>query len=220
MLIDRSNNAIHDSINVPVLANIPPSVRRVLDLGCGTGALGRELKRRQSVEVIGITKSADEAAVAEKNLDRVLVQDLETFELDQLDRFDCVVCSHVLGYLDHPRNLLRSVRAVLAPAGILVVAIPNVLFWRQRWHFLRGKFRYTVGGVMDSTYRRFFDWESAQMLLPSAGYSVVSAEVDGGFPGSRRLAFRRLLDRLALKVSPGLFAWQFVIVGKPNETQA
>ena len=52
---------IYGSANPAVLARVPGGVRRVLDVGCGDGTLGAELRRRGVPEVWGITHSADEA---------------------------------------------------------------------------------------------------------------------------------------------------------------
>jgi SAM-dependent methyltransferase len=204
----------YSSLNRPVLAAIPTSARRILDLGCGTGELGRAIKARQSAQVVGVTYSSAEAARAQDVLDQVLEVDLNRFETPDLEPFDCIVCSHVLEHLAWPEEVLRHLRPLLAPAGRLVVALPNIVVWRQRLRLLFGEFRYTDGGLMDRTHFRFFDWESARKLVADAGYRIVDAAADGGFPLARFLPGGRLLSRAALGISPGLFGWQFVIVAE------
>ncbi len=70
---------------------------------------------------------------------------------------------------------------------------------------------------MDHTHYRFFDWATAQELLTESGYSIIDAAAVGSFPFSRVL-FRigEMLDRVALKLFPGLFGFQFVFVCQPN----
>lgn len=211
--IPEGEKLLYGAVNEPVLAAVPLAARRILDIGCGTGSLGRRLKDRQKAEVIGLTYSKAEAATASGYLDRVVVRDLNEFEPDDLGEFDCVVCSHVLEHLNWPDRFLRSARPLLAVGGKLVVALPNALAWRQRLAFAAGRFRYTDGGLMDRTHFRFFDWHSAQALVNGAGYLVVSACGEGVFPLSRFLpGLGRVLDRAAVRVAPGLFSWQFVIV--------
>jgi hypothetical protein len=66
---------------------------------------------------------------------------------------------------------------------------------------------------MDRTHFRFFDWTSARALVASAGFREISAYADGGFPLARYLpGAGRLLSHAALRMAPGLFGWQFVIV--------
>lgn len=207
----------YGALNRPLLAAIATSSRRILDVGCGTGSLGRELKTRQTAEVIGVTYSSREAEMARQHLDRVVVADLNTFNLLRLGRFDSVICSHILEHLYWPEQVLRGVVHLLEPeGGRLFVALPNALHWRQRVRFLLGSFRYTDGGLMDRTHFRFFDWASARALIASAGCREISAFADGGFPLARYLpGAGRLLSRAALRLAPGLFGWQFVIVAEP-----
>jgi SAM-dependent methyltransferase len=209
----KAEGLTYGAVNGDVLARVPGGARRVLDVGCGTGELGRVVKQRLGCELVGLTHSRAEAEAATAHLDRVLVCDLNEFEPDGLGRFDCVICSHVLEHLYRPERLLRALGQNLAPGGVLVVALPNVLHWRQRLEFLRGRFRYEDGGLMDRTHYRFYDWATARALLAEGGFEVVGAEACGGFPLSRyAAALGRRLDRAALRVSPGMFGTQFVFV--------
>ena len=187
-------------------------------MGCGSGTLGRKIKEKMDCRVVGLTYSEAEAALAAPHLDEVLVCDLNSFEPPESERFDCIICSHVLEHLFQPAEALKRLRRALSPDGTLIVALPNVLYWRQRLEFLRGSFKYTDGGLMDRTHYRFFDWSAAQELLTESGYRVVEAVADGGFPLSRLLsrAGGASVNRAALKISPGLFGFQFVFVCRPD----
>lgn len=208
---------LYGAANLPVLEHVPEAARSVLDLGCGTGALGRELKRRRGCRVTGVTHSGEEAGLAAEHLDEVVVGDLNEFDPAGLGRFDCVVCSHVLEHLYRPERLLRALAPCLAAGGLLVVALPNVLHWRQRLEFCRGRFEYTQGGLMDETHYRFYDWATARALLTRSGYELTRRRACGGFPLSRHLAaVGRGLDRAALRLAPGLFGAQFILVARPQ----
>lgn len=54
---------------------VPRTAARILDLGCGTGTMGRALKSRQPCEVVGVTSNQEEADLAATDLDRVEVAD-------------------------------------------------------------------------------------------------------------------------------------------------
>lgn len=210
---------IYEALNQPVLARVPETARRVLDIGCGTGALGHDIKQRLGCELVGVTHSEAEAERAATRLDRVLVQDLNDFDPAALGEFQCVICSHVLEHLYRPERLLKSLRGNLSRAGVLIVALPNILHWRQRLEFLRGSFKYTDGGLMDRTHFRFYDWTTAHALLEESGYVVLESEACGGFPLSRFMSrLGRGLDRAALRLSPGMFGAQFVMVCRPAQT--
>lgn len=204
----------YGSVNPGVLSRIPSASRRILDVGCGTGVLGSALKSGDAARyVAGITHSGREAQRAGEVLDHVLVADLETCGFRELGAFDCVICSHVLEHLRNPAEVLKRLRAVLAPGGIILIALPNALYWRQRLQFLIGRFRYTEGGLMDNTHVVFFDWATAQRLVADAGLHVASCAAEGGFPGSRFLgAAGSALDKVSLRFAPGLMGTQFVLV--------
>jgi SAM-dependent methyltransferase len=206
---------VYGAVNQRVFDRIPRSSQRVLDIGCGDGALGQALKARQQVTVTGVTFSPEEASIAAAKLDRVVCADLETAELRHLGTFDCVVASHVLEHVRDPAAVLSRAKETLEPGGVLLIALPNALHYRQRLEFVAGRFRYTEGGIMDRTHYRFFDWDTARGLVNDAGLELTSAEADGGFPGSRFLGpARRPLDALATRHLPALLGTQFVLMSR------
>jgi SAM-dependent methyltransferase len=207
---------IYRSINKPVLDSIPLTAIRVLDIGCGAGDLGFAIKKRQKCFVTGITFSGKEADMAKNLLDKVFIANLNAYEVRSLGRFDCIVCCHVLEHLTHPEQLLSALaRDCLTPDGFLIVALPNVLYWKSRLQFLCGRFRYTEGGIMDRTHVRFYDWTSAFELLDSSGLTVVKRKSEGLLPMSRMMGpLGGPMNRAALSLFPGLFGWQFVLCGQ------
>jgi SAM-dependent methyltransferase len=209
---------VYGSVNRAVFDRIPATSVSVLDVGCGDGKLGAALKARAPCVVTGITSSEEEARLAKSALDAVLLADLDSADLTSLGHFAIIVCSHVLEHLRDPASLLKRLRPHLALGGRLLVALPNPLVWRQRLEFLAGRFRYTRGGIMDSTHLKFFDWTTAGELIEGAGYSVVDAVAEGGWPGSRFLPsrLRTAVDRWATTRGPGLFGVQFVIEARAS----
>lgn len=211
---------IYAAVNEPVLERIPESASRMLDIGCGSGTLGERIKKKRSCEVVGVTYSPEEARLAQQCIDQVIVGDLNDFDPQPLGTFDCIVCSHVLEHLYQPQKVLERLRGSLTAGGVLIVALPNLLIWKQRLVFLRGRFRYADSGLLDRTHFRFFDWQTAYDLVRDAGYQVTERVTVGYFPlpGLRRrlpgLAAR--IDRKAVALAPGLFGEQFILVGQPK----
>ncbi len=173
--------------------------------------------------VDGVTLSIEEAEVARPYCANIYRHDLESGlpsgSIEQ--RYDAVICSHVLEHIVDPDRLLSDVRSCLAPSGILIVALPNLLIWRSRIRLLLGKFEYSESGLMDRTHVRWYSFASAKRLLERHGFRVIEAVADGGLPLGpiRRLLPRRLLkimDRAACRLAPGLLGFEMLYVASPR----
>jgi 2-polyprenyl-3-methyl-5-hydroxy-6-metoxy-1,4-benzoquinol methylase len=192
---------------------------RILDVGCGTGVFGERLRRDGQRFVAGITYSAQEAELASGRLSQVYCADLNDFDFGPLGKFDCIILSHILEHLCDPQELLDRLKRALAPESVIVVALPNVVWWKQRLQFLIGRWQYQDWGILDRTHFRFFDKKSSAELLESAGYEILRCKNDGPFPlikpvreliGSKAES----IDNFTSDLMPGLFAAQFVYLAR------
>jgi SAM-dependent methyltransferase len=208
---------VYESLNLAVLEAVPGSARRILDLGCGSGALGAELRRRTGAFITGVTASAPELDRASLVLNQVLNRDLDSWDPGDIEHpFDVIVCSHVLEHLKSPERLLSNLARLSGGHTRLIVALPNALHWRQRLGFLRGEFRYTEGGLMDRTHLRFYTWDTAQELVIAGGWRVHAAKAEGHAPGVWRIPWLGpRLDAAFTHSQPGLFADQFILTAEP-----
>ena len=85
---------------------------RVLDVGAGDGALLDALARRGR-PALGLERRSER-------------QDVREAELEELDeRFAAIVFWHSLEHLPRPRAALTQAAKLLAPRGVLAVAVPN-----------------------------------------------------------------------------------------------
>ncbi len=215
---DVYRDRVYENEGVPALVElVDPSLRRVVDLGCGAGANLRLLRERGH-EVTGITLSEKEAAIVRNRGMACLVCDIVREGIPLLDASaDALVFSHVLEHLEQPAEVLRRSLRLLRPGGGVYAAFPNALQFRQRWEFLRGRFRYTETGIMDRTHLRFFDFQSARELLEGCGVRVTVHEAVGHFPLGplRPIAgrFAGRLDSFAPRRWPGLFGFHVLVAG-------
>ncbi|MGV9796596.1 class I SAM-dependent methyltransferase [Mycobacterium sp. NPDC003449] len=101
--------------------------RRILDAGCGTGALAAALSGRGAI-VTGIDASAGMLAVARRRLgeDAALhVVDLGDPLPFDADAFDDIAASLVLHYLQDWGPTLTEMRRVLKPGGRLIASVDH-----------------------------------------------------------------------------------------------
>jgi 2-polyprenyl-3-methyl-5-hydroxy-6-metoxy-1,4-benzoquinol methylase len=209
---------IYSSLNKPVFLNVPVFAKTILDVGCGTGEMGKALKAGQKERIVcGVTYLQEEYDIATTVLDKVWMADINKDHVKIDERFDCIIFSHVLEHTYSPTAILKYFSHFL-DTGIIIIALPNVLYYKQRIEFLKGRFKYALYGLLDYTHFRFFDWETAQAMITEAGLEITFKKADGHFP----LAFlrsisrygSRLIDRFSLKRWPGLFGFQFIFIAK------
>ena len=219
-----ANRTYQNAGNLALLELINSKPGRALDCGCGAGDNARILSLR-GWEVDGITISPDEQSKASQVCKTVRIADLEAGLPPTISSgYELVIFSHVLEHLRNPTRVLGDAQRVLAPGGIVAVALPNVLTWRYRLRLLLGKFEYEEGGIMDATHVRFYTFASGRRLLESNGFLISTATVEGIFPLARGMRLPsgivRLLDRFVSNYWPGLFGWQLLYiasVGPPHQ---
>lgn len=152
--------------------------RRVLDLGCATGAVAKVLSKN-GCDVVGVEVDPEAAAMARQWCDEVIVGDLaDPAALDPLvgRQFDVVLAGDVLEHLVEPEAVLRRVTPLLNRDGYLVTSVPNVAHGAVRLALMKGRFQYTEVGLLDRTHLRFYTLTSLTEMLAAGGFTGVYVE--------------------------------------------
>ncbi|GAA1395454.1 class I SAM-dependent methyltransferase [Luteococcus peritonei] len=104
---------------------VSSSAVTVLDIGCGSGALEREL-RREGRTVVGIDISTAEVERARQSGEGPLaLADGRALPFRD-ESFDCVVTALGLAVIQPTATLLDEIARVLRPGGVLVGLVPTV----------------------------------------------------------------------------------------------
>ncbi len=155
---------------------VPASARRVLDVGCSTGAMGTALAARGH-EVVGLELDPELAATAKGKLHRVVQADVEALAAAGADvggPFDCVVFADVLEHLRDPWSVVRWGAAQVAPGGSIVVSVPNIRHAKTFWALVVcRRWPYDPVGIFDRTHLRFFARRNLADLVAGTGFEVV-----------------------------------------------
>ncbi len=103
---------------------------QVLDFGCGSGDIAAALAR-DGYRVVGVDPAPGMIAEAVRRYNdrpgdgpEFVVGD-EDLLAEWSHRFDAVVCSSVLEYVDDDAHLLSRLAAVLRPGGLLLFSVPH-----------------------------------------------------------------------------------------------
>jgi len=165
---------------------LPSDARRVLDVGCGNGALFEAIDVRR---VVGIDHCAEGLGRTRRQFREtpLLCADAGCLPLADAS-VDAVTSQHVIEHLSDYKNACREWRRVLAPGGLLLVLTPNVQF-------------VDPAVFDDDTHVHLFDNEDLAQTVRGAGFEIVEL-CSLGLPWFRNYRslpsgwrFRRLVAR-------------------------
>ena len=162
-----------------IIELIPKRCRRILDVGCATGSVGRALKEaRKDVHVTGVELDPEMAAVSGQRLDVVErgdVCDLLAHGVFDGRAYDCIILADVLEHIVDPWTTLGLLAARLGHEGVIVASLPNVRHYTTIASILFAKrWPYRDRGIHDRTHRRFFAYRNVVELFEGAGLTIGS----------------------------------------------
>jgi len=198
---------IYDTLNPEIVKFILQQAKdkdRILDIGCGTGRLGSELKPKINCFIVGIEVDADSAHTAQEIYDKVIVMDLEKikdkgFNFGINEKFDYIIFGDIIEHVTDQQFLLKYFRDFLKEDGFAIASIPNIANWMIRLKLLFGFFDYE-GGILDMGHLKFFTYKTAKKILEDSGYKIISVV------NNNQTWPLRFLGRYFKKI----FAFQFV----------
>jgi 2-polyprenyl-3-methyl-5-hydroxy-6-metoxy-1,4-benzoquinol methylase len=176
-----ANDIGYYSAQRPELVALISDATKVLDVGCGSGAMAAKIKNDCSPEEVWGVEVVEEVgllAKANPALNKVLIGSIEDLS-DQIPdaTFSHIVAGDVIEHLIDPWKTVAELKRKLKPDGVLICSLPNI---RNFSFFLKlfivGKFEYKDSGVMDRTHLRFFARKDARALFENAGFTDVSID--------------------------------------------
>lgn len=139
-----------------------PATVDLLDIGCGTGWLAQHFP-----SYTGIDGSPDAVEIAHGLGRNVIQGDVDEPLPFAAESFDAVVMKDLLEHVADPVALVREVRRVLRPGGIVFASSPDA----QRWVW------------DDYTHRRPFTRKSFRLLFADQGFAVEQVGYESVMPG-------------------------------------
>jgi len=216
-----------DGFNPHILKKIPVSAQRILEIGCGGGALAEKFKEiNPGCEYYGIELSAKAAehAVNTGRIDRIEVGSVEDKSIDRLylnkNSLDCIIYGDVLEHLLDPWRIISEHKEYLKPGGLMLASIPNICNFTIIRKLLKGQWDYKDAGLLDRTHLRFFTRASIKQLFMDAGLVITALEGRCYFMKDHATFMRILgpvLPSLGLntdKVSNDTKVFQYIIVAE------
>ncbi len=197
---------------VELIELIPDHVNTVLEVGCGAGFTGSDLKRA-GYTVYGVDSSSVAIELARKtnSYEALTVVDIESVNTPFPGiRFDSILYPDVLEHLVDPWALLNKHHAFLSKHGVVVASIPNVRYYRVSLGLiLKGNWNYVAMGVLDRTHLRFFTKKTIMSMFKDAGYTDI--QIHPKLHVSRKWG---ILNKLLLNALSDFFALQYLVVAR------
>jgi 2-polyprenyl-3-methyl-5-hydroxy-6-metoxy-1,4-benzoquinol methylase len=171
------------------LFRLPKEAPSALDIGCATGSLLCELKKR-GWRVCGVEISpAAGYARSERSLD-VCGLPLEQNNFPG-ESFDVILASHVIEHLNDPDSFVREIYRLLKDGGSVFITPPNIGGFQAR--LFRGSWR---SAIFDHLY--LFSPETLKAMLIRAGFKIECISTWGGLAaGTAPPRLKKIADRLA-----------------------
>ncbi len=205
------------------LFDMVPKNATVLDVGCSSGRLGKELAKQKHVTVTGIDIDKDDVKLAKKNLSAAYVRNIEKDELSDLGKFDVIIMADVIEHLIDPVSSLKKLKGLLNPKGTLLFSIPNMANVTTRIDLLLGRFEYKDWGLLDRTHLHFYDAVEVERVLSAAGFQV--SQTNNTVRTIPEPILKKELDRVGIAITPKLmkhlntteaFTYQFIGSATPS----
>jgi SAM-dependent methyltransferase len=199
-----------------VTRHFRPGIRRLLDVGCGSGAASAALKRsHRGLRVTGIERDAQAASTARPKLDAVWEGDaaegLRRLS-DSGERFDAFLFADILEHMENPIAVLRQAREIAEADAALVASVPNVGHLSVIRDLLLGRFDPAPAGLLDAGHLRWFSKRFLEEALAEGGWSVVAIHAEPGAPAPAAESFLERFSDWPGVERESLTAYQWVAV--------
>lgn len=150
--------------------------RRLLDIGCASGAVGAGLKASNpGLWVWGCELNEKAAQVAAGRLDHVTSVPRSEWSAEDLARIatvDTVLLLDVLEHMYNPWAELEFLARHLPADAQVVVSLPNAGHIDVLKDLSLGTFPYAAMGILDVTHVRFFTLQGMRAMFAQTGFVV------------------------------------------------
>jgi 2-polyprenyl-3-methyl-5-hydroxy-6-metoxy-1,4-benzoquinol methylase len=203
-----------------ILKHIPIKAKYILDIGCSIGTLGRQIKNKNKCHVTGVELSNEMAKEAAKYLDKVIIGDVETSILNDINdnKFECIILADIVEHLNDPWKLIIDCHRILKKDGIIIASIPNIKHFSTIYNLIiKGYWPYRERGIHDKTHLRFFTLKNIKELFKYPQFIEKSINRNYRIIESPN-KINKLSKIFSILPIRNFFVFQYVVVYKKNNS--
>lgn len=175
---DRAKISSGQESSLKYISDLIVNGSTVLDVGCGTGALGEYLSSEKNCVVDGVDINLSQIKLTRENYRNVYVSDLETDDVQNVlnsEKYDYIVCADVIEHIKNSEILVDRLCLLLKDNGCMIFSVPNVAHIGIIIGLIGGEFNYSKEGLLDETHIKFFTLKS--ILDYFARHSLVPIKI-------------------------------------------
>jgi 2-polyprenyl-3-methyl-5-hydroxy-6-metoxy-1,4-benzoquinol methylase len=149
--------------------------RRIVDIGCGNGALCRELSKH-GYEVVGCEPSAAGVRFAQSSSPELVFHQMAVDDDPTVvghESFDVAIATEVIEHLVRPRSLLLFATQLLRPGGYLIISTPYHGYLKNLLLALTNNWDTHLTALWDGGHIKLWSRKTLSQLLNETGFRVV-----------------------------------------------
>ena len=156
---------------------------RLLDAGCGDGYWIKRLRGLSGLEVFGVDYNPLRIERARQVAPPESVWCGSVFEFKAAEPFDVVLLNQVIEHVEGDEALLKRIRSLLRPGGVLILGTPNEGSRLQQWSLRRRGTSFVTDHV------HFYMESEIRGKIVDAGFSIDGMMREVFYPGNDRIYY-------------------------------
>lgn len=165
-----------DIFNQTVFDAIPLNIKKIIEIGTGSGALAKAYKNiNPSVNYVGVEIDQDYADLSKRYCTEVFLENFEDPSealIKEIKNTDLIIFSDVLEHMYNPWKVIKTLSNNLPRNSSIIASIPNTQHWSFQRNLLSGDLIYSDSGLLDRTHIRFFTRKTMVSLFEKNGFSI------------------------------------------------
>jgi 2-polyprenyl-3-methyl-5-hydroxy-6-metoxy-1,4-benzoquinol methylase len=175
------------------------SVGKVLDIGCGYGAMLR-VAQAQGWHTYGLELSKRCVELC-NNKWQLNVQQKDIFQANYPDNyFNLIIMDNVLEHMVQPDAVLNEVRRILAHQGVLLISVPNILGLSFRCWFVYIKMMNIQFEPKTYGHVFFYTMSTIKFMLKKHGFIIKEAYTDQAPHLGKSKGLERMLKKIVIYI--------------------